>query len=86
MKVSQREAHRLRKRVAELERTLQRFYNAWGSDFIGGTHLGTVPPDAVGQRLFGALEAARKLKHAVCINAHNDGVKFYALPLPKDIL
>ena len=82
--ISQREARRLKKRVEQLERTLNGYYHAWGDSFVGGTHLGTVPPEAaLGRQLFGALEAARKLRHAVVINAHPDGVKFYALPLAK---
>lgn len=81
--ISQREARRLQKRVEALEETLNEQRNAWGAGFIGGVHLGTTPLDVVGERLFGALEAARKLNHAVVVNAHSDGVKFYALPLGK---
>ena len=79
--ISQREARRLRRRVLELETTLNRFYHQCGADFIGGTHLATVHPDAVPAKVFGMIEAARRLRHAVAVNAHNDGLKFYGLPL-----
>lgn len=81
MKISQREARRLRKRVAELERVIDNQRNAWAADYINGTHLVTVERGIIGFEAFGMLAAARKLKHAVVINAHSDGVKFYALPL-----
>lgn len=79
--ISQREARRLRQRVNELEATLQRFYHQWGAEFVGGTHLHTIPRSDVPDLLFGAVHAARKLRHAVAVNAHSDGLKFYGLPL-----
>lgn len=81
MKISQREARRLRKRVAELENERDYQRRFWGAEFIGGTHLATVTN--IDSKTFGGIEAARKLKHAVVVNAHSDGVKFYALPLGK---
>jgi len=85
-KISQREAHRLRKRVGELETILRRQANTWADDFIGGTHLGSVKREgeAIGLHIFGRLEAARMLKHAVVVQANDNCVKFFALPLKVD--
>lgn len=79
--ISQREAKRLMKRVKDLELIINDQRHAWAAEFVSGTHLGTWPRASVGDELFGAIQAARKLRHAVVINAQSDGVKFYALPL-----
>ncbi|MCC7126435.1 MAG: hypothetical protein IT178_16415 [Acidobacteria bacterium] len=42
MTISQREAHRLRKRVAELERLIDEQHRDWSRDWPGGTHILTV--------------------------------------------
>jgi hypothetical protein len=64
-----------------LENEIDRQRNAWGNGYVGGTHLATVMN--IDARTVGMLDAARRLNHAVVINAHSDGVKFYALPLGK---
>lgn len=78
--ISQREARRLRKRVAELEDLDWQRWSSWASDFPGGTHIAAVDVSALPKSI-SAIETARKLKHAVI--ALNDGetVRFYALPL-----
>lgn len=79
--ISQREARALRKRVEELtnERNMQR--RAWGRQYPGGVHLGTLGIDDTWFR--GRIEGARLLGHAVIVTEESDGkLKFFALPLP----
>lgn len=79
MRISQREARRLRKRLGELERAELQRRNAWANGWPGGVHLGaTLPSD----ELRGAIKTARKLRHAVVATVTDNGmVQFYALPL-----
>lgn len=39
MKISQREARRIKKRLADMEEAERRRYSKWCSDFPGGTHM-----------------------------------------------
>jgi len=80
MKISQREAHKLRKRVVELENILSRQKNAWVSEWVPGwTHITTIELSEVDSA---KLKTARFLKHAVVIvpNSGNSGL-LYAVKL-----
>lgn len=79
MKISQREARRLRKRVEELERVLADQRISWARDFPGGTNIGSV--DSVSATA-GKVGVARKLAHAVVAVNDGDKLMLYALPLP----
>jgi hypothetical protein len=81
--ISQREARRLRKRVAALEREERERRFRWVETYPGGTHLGTItmPRDW----LVGRIEAARLLGHAVVVTVptNNGEIRVYALPLAE---
>lgn len=77
LKISQREAHRLRKRVYELEQRAGRQNNAWCSDWPGGVHIATlsIPTDD-----FTAIHTARKLGHAVVVvGTEAQSIRFMAI-------
>ena len=80
--ISQREARRLRNRVAELEKRERDQRRFWGQEFYGIVEIatatwGTNDPVPI------AVRTARKLRHAVVVLSHDDGtVRFHALPLP----
>ncbi len=83
MKISQREARRLKKRVDELETVLNEQRRSWVSDWPGGVHIASVSwaaPDATCAR----IKVARQLGHAVVATDADDGkrIEFRALPLP----
>lgn len=65
--ISQREAKRLRKELAELRRRDEGRQQGWSADYPGGTRLGsrTLPRDW----LSGRIEAARILGHAVVVTS-----------------
>lgn len=80
MKISQREARALKKRVDELEGMERGRRDRWCRSYPGGTHLGTL----TGTRnwLDGRIEAARMLGHAVVVTTEDTGaIHYYALPL-----
>jgi hypothetical protein len=80
VKISQREARRLRKRVQELEAAQRHARNRWSSDYPGGACLGCIDRDK--DWLSGRIEAARLLGHAVVITENNEGrLTFHALPI-----
>ena len=82
MKISQREAARLKRRVLELLEQEGRRRQAWVRDYPGGTHLGTISMER--GYLVGRIEAARMLGHAVVVTEQNDGqLRLYALPVGK---
>ena len=76
--ISQREAHALKKRVAELEERNRINYNAWSSEFINGIRLGSIERDP--DWLNGAIKTARRLRHAVVVKIEDDykTIVFYA--------
>jgi hypothetical protein len=84
-KISQREARALKKRVAALLAVEADRRSAWGSDYPGGVHLGTIT--RADDWLGGAIQAARKLKNAVVVAISDDltKVRFYALPLANEV-
>lgn len=70
MNISQREAHRLQKRVSELQDIVERQRRHWVKDYPGGVHLGTIAMEERGY-LVGRIEAARMLGHAVVLTSQN---------------
>lgn len=83
-KISQREAYRLKKEVAELRLTLNNMRNRYAAEVVGGTHLGRINGRSR-DWLAGRIEAARALGHGVVVTSPDcDGsLRFFALPLPK---
>ena len=81
MKISQREARRLRRRVAELEKQERERRWAWAKEWPTGTDIGRVKLSA-DSKLLGSILTARKLNHAVVAAADSEGeVYFLALSL-----
>lgn len=78
-KITQTEAHALKRRVAELEKVLNNQRNAWVREWPEGVHLGSLQ---VSDTLYATLMVARKLKHAVVITLVNRNyIDFHALPI-----
>lgn len=85
MKISQREARRNQRELAQLQIQLEDQRAQWGRSYPGGTNIAQVNI-GVGTML-GRLESAQMLRHAIVAVPHSDGVVyFYALPLPEVIL
>lgn len=81
MKISQREARRLRKRVESLERVIEGQRRSWSAEFPHGVHIATVTVTAADAA---AIFTARKLGHAVVLSRSTDtAVLCHALPLGK---
>lgn len=80
--ISQREAHKLLKRVQELEEAFNKQRSKWSQQFFGGTHLGNIKRER--DWFAGRLEAARELGNAIVCKCGEDGsISFYALPHGK---
>lgn len=77
MKISQREAQRLKQRVKELEALHAGQRRRWGSENPGGVHLGSVKLSR--DWFMGRIEAARLLGHAIVITESENNVHFYAV-------
>jgi len=77
MKISQREARRLRKRVIELEQQFWRMRNRWATDFgPGWVNIETL---TLSDASYAKLSTARKLDHAVVVvMGDNNRALFYA--------
>lgn len=69
MKISQREAHRLKKRVDFLEDQERGRNKAWSSDYPGGVHLDTL---TVSGEAWWVVNTAVKLGHAVVLKPDGD--------------
>lgn len=81
MKISQREARRLRKRVHELEYQERKRGNAWCYEWPMGVNIGRVKLNG-DSALVGAIRTSRLLKHAVVVSCDETGiVNFHAMPL-----
>ena len=77
MKISQREARRLKKRVQELETVHTQQRRRWGSENPGGVELGHVVLSR--DWFMGRIEAARMLGHAIVITEAENKIHFYAV-------
>lgn len=84
MKISQREARRLRKRVDELEQAFESQRRRWSQEFFGGVEIGCIMLNDMPKTL-SAIRTARTLRHAVVAVVNNDesDVRFMALPSPE---
>lgn len=84
MKISQREARRLLKRVKALEHAFSLQRRSWAQEYLGGMQIGTAKWDALDSRPV-AIRTAQKLGHAVVVDADSEGlVRFVALPHHKE--
>ena len=80
IKISQREARRLHKRVGELEKLLADQKSYWLKQWPGGVHLGSI---SVNETEWAIICTARKLGHACVIVPFSKGqIEIYAEPLP----
>lgn len=78
-KISQRDARRFKKQVAELEALENKRRRAWNSEYPGGVFLTGI---VVHSSVHAMVKTARKLGHAVVMtNNGEDSVQLYALPL-----
>lgn len=77
MKISQREARRLKKRVQELEALHAQQRMRWGSEYPGGIKLGKVKLSR--DWFMGRIEATRLLGHAIIITESENELHFYAV-------
>lgn len=81
--ISQREARRLKKRVAELEAQERERRAQWATDYPGGVNFWSIG-DCGADRM-AAVRTARKLGHAIVavpdMNAAT--IRLYALPVAK---
>jgi hypothetical protein len=85
MTISQREAHRLQKRVKELELHLEHQRNRFSSEWPGGVHLGNVIWNGA-DHIPSAVYTARALGHAVVlVSVSKTEFSLRAVPLGKPI-
>lgn len=83
-KISQVEALRLQKRVADLEARDRSNRMAWASEWVGGVNIAAAKWEP-GDRVPVAIRTARRLKHAVVATVGEDGsVQFHALAAWED--
>lgn len=77
--ISQREAHKLAKRVQELEARNEANRRTWSKDYVGGVMLGSFERPA--DWLNGQIHCARKLGYAVVVTTDSEQKKlcFYAV-------
>ena len=81
MKISQAEARRLKRRVRELENTLERQHSAWACDWPGGVSILNMTDNS--DIALTVVKTARMLGHAVVVMRDGSTLRFYALPLAK---
>ena len=76
-KISQREALRLRKRVAEFERIERARHERWGSTYPGGVHIATIP---IAPEAWNRCDVARTLDHTLVVTVHTTNeIRVYAV-------
>lgn len=76
MKISQQEAHRLRRRVNELESQLALRMTSWNEEMPSYTAIGR---ETMSATLHRAVRVARQLKHAVvAVEQSNSEIVFFA--------
>ena len=76
--ISQREAKRLRKRVAQLESILDAQKRRWNNEWPGSTVIHRLPTDAVSLAI---VATARALSHAVVVTTEDNKLKFWGIGL-----
>lgn len=82
MKISQKEARRLRKRVRELEQAERHRRRSWGQEWLGGVIVTSFQWPTTDQHVI-AIRTARKIGHAVVVTGDDNGMlRFVALPHP----
>lgn len=81
--ITQAEAHRLRKRVAQLEMSRSECLNAWGKEWPDGTYFMSIKDANVILRA--KIEMSRALKCAVVCTIGNGEIHFHAIPIPDEI-
>jgi hypothetical protein len=83
MKISQREARRLRKENAQLRFEMNAQLSKWSSTWPSSTSIGSVQL-ADDSKMYGRIEATRMLNHAVVVIAEGNGrIVFFACELPR---
>ena len=76
LKISQREARRLRKRVQQLEREQVERTRRWSKEYPGGVHIKTWTPSEVDVE---ACRVASALGHALVLRYDNGKLYLYAV-------
>jgi hypothetical protein len=80
-KYTQSEANRLAAQVKGLTDILNQQKNSWSSDWPDSTRIADL---VIGnERVIGAIDTARKLKHAVVVTVSGQTLIFHACELPK---
>lgn len=75
--ISQREAHRLDKRVTELMREREQNARAWSRDWVGGVHIGSIHTH---DQAVAWIQTARRLGRPVVVTLDSDNaVMFHAV-------
>lgn len=83
-RISQREARRLRKRVAELEDLENQRRRTWIQEWPGGVNIISATYANGTEQVPVAIRTARKLGHAVVVLGDDTGnLRFVALPLAE---
>lgn len=82
MKISQREARRLRKQVAAFEELEMRRLRSWASEWPTGVEITNAVYDQTGA-IPTAIRTARKLGHAVVVVENAGALRFVACSLVK---
>jgi histidinol-phosphate/aromatic aminotransferase/cobyric acid decarboxylase-like protein len=82
MKISQREARKMKQELEALRARENSRFSRWGSDYPGGTHFLTL---TVSESAAYAIRTAQTLQHAVVvrIGSNTNDVRLYALPPPS---
>lgn len=80
MKISQREARRLKRHVTALENVIQKERSTYLQEYQG-VHVGTIAHTSVNDRLAGSLRTANRLgcKIVAVTNATDDSLKLMAV-------
>ena len=76
--ISQREARRLRKRVAQLEEIERRRQESWSREWFGGTEIAGIQMEANAPAT-AAIRTARTLRHYVVAVPDGPVLRFYAV-------
>lgn len=83
MKISQTEARRLKRRVAQLESVLEEQARRWAATYIGGVTIATQTYNDSRDFLPAVVHNSRQLGHAVVVVCDDSTLRYVALPHPK---